>query len=176
MTSPNNLIVSTVMVGTSFVLTSSNTSNIAEVLAAYSVNSSCPVSVAYDGVTYPGNSVRIADEIIVTFDEEVSLPSGMCIIFNCVEEVEPSRDCKNTEILYDPDMKLAVLDDDGCLKGWIRAKDLLSHVTVDIPTSLCELYGVDTVPEGHLTASDKILTVSQDCSIKAIPASDIVCD
>ena len=77
------------------------------------------------------------------------------------------------EIPFSEDLRLAVLDDKGCLMGWIRLGDIFKKI--EFPDTLCELYKVEEVPRGHLTASDRILTVDDSCMIKSIPATDIVC-
>ena len=80
-------------------------------------------------------------------------PAGSCAYVTC-EKKEEVTDCKDVELAYSEDLRIAVLDDKGCLKGWIRLGDIFKEIVH--PDTLCKLYGIDGVPQGHLTASDRI--------------------
>lgn len=168
----NDLVVTIALSGQSFVFTEANTENAADIVAAMEENVACETRVVYDSTTYTGSIVNVGSELIVVMDTVVSLPSGMCFVINCEED--ETTECVNTKINYSNDLKLRVVDDEGCDKGWT----LLSEVqgNIEFPDTLCELYGVDEIPAGSLVASDYILTINpSDCSLKAILPSDIVC-
>lgn len=160
--------------GQSFIFNSENVTNFAAIYAAISVGGKCAATLEYSGDVYNGKASIVGEEVLVTFDRQVIAPAGTCIDIDCAEQ-EEERDCKDMEIPFSEDLRLAVLDDKGCLMGWIRLGDILQKIKDDNPDTLCELYKVDEVPRGHLTASDRILTVDDSCMIKSIPATDIVC-
>lgn len=158
--------------GQSFIFNSSNITNFAAVYSSILSGGNCTATIEYSGDVYNGKASIVGNEVLVTFDRQVIVPAGSCIDIECVEQ-EEERDCKDVEIPYSEDLRLAVLDEKGCLMGWIRLGDIFKNL--DFPDTLCKLYGVGSVPRGHLTASDRILTVDDSCMIKSIPVTDIVC-
>lgn len=171
----NDIITSKPLAGRSFVLNSDNVSNFSQIISEYPKDMTCEVTAEYDGLTISGMSTEMTGEIIVTFSEEVAIPSGSCLSVECTPgEDDNDRDCKNVEMSYSKDLKLAVLDEKGCLKGWIKVSDIFRPSDDGVPT-LCKLLGLDSIPEGHIVASDRILTVSTDCSVKSISATDLTC-
>lgn len=160
--------------GQSFIFNKDNISNFAAVYAEISAGGKCLATLEYSGDTYNGKATIVGEEILVTFDSSIITPAGVCIDIECSEQ-EEERDCKDVQLNFSEDLRIAVLDDKGCLKGWIRLGDILQRIKDDNPHTLCELYGVEEVPRGHLTAMDRILTVDSSCMIKSVPASDIVC-
>ena len=161
------------LAGQSFIFNSENMSNFVYLYDYILAGGSCNVSLEYSGDTYYGTISIVGNEFLVTFDTRIVAPAGSCIVVECHEK-EEETDCKDVEIPFSEDLRLAVLDDKGCLMGWIRLGDIFKEITH--PDTLCKLYKVDGVPQGHLTASDRILTVDDSCMIKSIPATDIVCD
>lgn len=158
--------------GQSFIFNSENLSNFIYLYDHVLAGGSCEVSLEYSGDTYNGTISIVGNEVLVTFDTRIVAPAGSCIYVECREE-EEENDCKDVEVPYREDLRLAVLDDEGCLMGWIKLSDIFKEITH--PDTLCKLYKINGVPQGHLTASDRILTVDNSCMIKSIPASDIVC-
>jgi len=164
------------LVGQSFVFNATNASNFNDIVNQVT-EEPCSVTIEYNGVTYTGSGMRVGNEIIVTMDSPVILPTGMCINFDCAQSPPVNeRDCVDTEIAYDPELRLAILDDEGCLRGWILLSDIINHIIPDDPQTLCEALNIPEVPEGDLVAQDRILTVGPNCEIKSIPVTDIVCD
>lgn len=159
--------------GQSFIFNAETLTNFTAIYNAVLVGGECSATLEYSGDTYYGSISVVGSELLVTFETHVIAPAGSCIDIEC-QEKEEERDCKDVEIPYSEDLRLAVLDEKGCLMGWIRLGDILQEIKH--PETLCELYKVDEVPKGHLTASDRILTVDDSCMIKSIPATDIVCE
>lgn len=173
MMSTNELIIMIPLVGKSFVFNDSNTTNISTILPLLPVGDGCKVSLDYNGIIYYGHGRKEGDEIIVTFTTEIVVPSGMCIVFDCVGE--PEAPCKDAQIPITDDLRIAVVDDKGCPLGWILLKDLVDYIKDMFPKTLCELIGVGSMPIGNLVASDYILTVGDDCDLKGVPPTDIAC-
>jgi len=159
--------------GQTFVFNAVNTENFQTVFDQHAKDKTCDASLTYDDITYRGKSSVVGTEIIVSFDTLVIVPSNTCIVFDC--DVQEDSDCKDVKFDITPETRLAILDEQGCLKGYVLVSDLLDMVKDMFPDTLCELLGVDTVPQGHLVASDRILTVADDCSVKSVPVTDIVC-
>jgi len=165
-----DLEVLTPLVGQSFVFSPKNTNNFAAVRAQFYDGQICKVRVTYNGQDSFGKSIALGDEIIVSFDALVVFPPGICIVFDC-DDAPADTGCKDEELTLTADTRLAVLDDKGCLKGWVKLGDLIKKAV-----NLCELYGYKNgIPKGHLVAGDRILTVDDNCELKSIPPSDIVC-
>ena len=160
--------------GQSFIFNSRNLSNFTEIYNYVLNGENCTVTLEYSGDTYNGTISAVGNEILITFDSYIIAPAGSCIYIECSEK-EEERDCKDVRLNFSEDLRIAVLDDQGCLKGWIRLGDILQKIKEDNPDTLCELYKIDGVPHGHLTASDRILTVDDSCMIKSISPNDIVC-
>lgn len=158
--------------GTSFVFNDTNTDNIASVIDEFGTVP-CPFTVEYNGTIYEGDAMRVGDEIIATFDDEVILPTGMCLIFECPDATEDEDDCQDFEVPYDNDLRIRVVDADGCDLGWILMSDMFPE---DLgPFTLCELLGITEVPEGNLLASDRLLVINDNCELKSVDISEIVC-
>lgn len=160
--------------GQSFIFNSGNLSNFITIYNYVLAGGDCTATLEYSGDTYNGTVSAVGSEILITFDTHIIAPAGSCIDILCEDEEEEERDCKDVQLLVNDDLRLAVLDEKGCLKGWIRLGDIYKEV--EHPDNLCKLYKVDGVPRGRLTSSDRILTVDNDCMIKSIPVRDIVCE
>ena len=170
------LNVTTALVGQSFVFTTQNTENINDILNQVT-ETPCTFTVEYNDVTYTGHGMRVGVEIVVTMDTPVVLPTGMCFEFDCstgpVNEEE--RDCRDNEVTFSENARLAVLDNDGCLVGWVLLENIINHIAPGEPQTLCEAMNVNSIPGGDLVAGDRLLTIDQNCNLKSIPVSDIVC-
>lgn len=159
--------------GQSFIFNAGNITNFTAIYNCVLAGGNCTATLEYGGDTYNGTVNAVGSEILITFDTSIIAPAGSCIYIECSEEEEEERDCKDVQLIVNNDLRLAVLDDNGCLKGWIRLGDIYKDVVH--PNTLCKLYGVSSIPQGRLTASDRILTVDSSCMIKSISANDIVC-
>ena len=159
--------------GQSFIFNNNNVTNFQAIYNEVATGGNCSARLEYSGDIYNGKASIVGSEVLVTFDRQIIVPSGNCIDIECIEQ-EEEKDCKDVQINYSEDLRIAVLDDEGCLKGWIRLGDILKEV--EHPDTLCKLYKVDEIPQGHLVASDRILTVDDNCMVKSISASDIVCE
>lgn len=161
--------------GQSFIFNADNVSNFQAIYNEIAAGEECTSKLEYGGDTYNGKVSIVGGEVLVTFDNKIIVPAGTCIDIECKEkeEEEDKRDCKDVQLIVNDDLRLAILDENGCLKGWIRLGDIYKEVIH--PDTLCKLYKVNAVPKGRLTASDRILTVNNDCMIKSIPVTDIVC-
>lgn len=159
--------------GQSFIFNAGNLTNFTTIYNMVLTGGDCSVTLEYSGDTYNGSISAVGSELLVTFETHIIAPAGSCIDIECKEEEEEDQNCRDVEVPYSENLRLAVLDDKGCLIGWIRLGDIYKEVVH--PDTLCKLYKVNGVPQGHLTASDRILTVDSSCMIKSIPASDIVC-
>lgn len=159
--------------GQSFIFNEKNLGNFAAIYNYLLGGGNCTTTLEYSGDTYTGTAGIVGSEILITFETAIIAPAGSCIEVTCEKEEEEERDCKDVQVQVNDDVRLAVLDDEGCLKGWIRLGDIYKEVVH--PDTLCKLYGIDGVPQGHLTASDRILTVDDSCMIKSVSPNDIVC-
>ena len=159
--------------GQSFIFNAGNITNFTAIYNYVLAGGNCEATLEYSGDTYYGTVSVVGSEILVTFETFIIAPAGSCIYIECSEK-EEERDCKDVQLNFSEDLRIAVLDDEGCLKGWIRLGDIFKEIVH--PDTLCKLYKIDGVPQGHLTASDRILTVDDSCMIKSIPASDIACE
>ncbi len=159
--------------GQSFIFNAGNITNFTAIYSYVLAGDNCTATLEYGGDTYNGTVSAVGSEILVTFDTSIIAPAGSCIYIECSKEEEEERDCKDVQLQFNEDLRLAVLDNEGCLKGWIRLGDIFREIVH--PDTLCKLYKINGVPQGHLTASDRILTVDDSCMIKSISASDIVC-
>lgn len=159
--------------GQSFIFNAGNITNFANIYATIMNGGECEARLEYSGDIYLGTASIVGSEILITFEQPIVAPPGSCIDIEC-RDVEEETDCKDVELEVNDNLRIAVLDDKGCLKGWIRLGDIFQKITH--PDTLCKLYGVSEIPQGHLTASDRILTVDGSCMVKSIPATDIVCD
>ena len=159
--------------GENFIFNAENLSNFSAIYSSVLVGGNCEGKLEYGGDVYNATVSVVGSEILVSFDSYIIAPAGSCIDVTCKEK-EEERDCKDVQLEINDDLRLAILDEKGCLKGWIRLGDIFKEVVH--PDTLCKLYKIDSVPQGHLTASDRILTVDGNCMIKSIPATDIVCE
>ena len=159
--------------GENFIFNSQNLTNFSAIYSSVLVGGDCKGKLEYGGDVYNATVSVVGSEILVSFDNYFIAPAGSCIDVTCKEK-EEERDCKDVQLQINDDLRLAILDENGCLKGWIRLGDIFKEVVH--PDTLCKLYKIDSVPQGHLTASDRILTVDGNCMIKSIPATDIVCE
>lgn len=160
--------------GQSFIFNTYNVTNFQAIYNEIAAGGNCAATLEYSGDVYNGKASVVGTEVLVTFDSPVLVPAGTCIDIECTEQ-EEERDCKDVEIPFSEDLRLSVLDDKGCLMGWIRLGDILQRIKDDNPDTLCKLYKIDGVPQGRLIASDRILTVDDSCMIKSISPNDIVC-
>lgn len=163
------------LVGQSFVFNENNLGNFQTIYDLVSEGESCSAQLEYSGDVYKGAVAVSNGSIVISFAGKVITPPGVCIEIECKEKeiTEDTINCKNQQYDVSNDVKLAILDEDGCLKGWVRLGDIFPEVVH--PDTLCKLYKISQVPQGNLTASDRILTVDDSCMIKSIPATDIVC-
>lgn len=161
------------LIGQSFVFNENNLGNFNSVYDAISEGDVCTAKLEYSGDVYTGAVAALNHTIVISFDTKVITPPGVCIDIECTEKDDKEIRCKNQQFQVNDDIKLAILDDEGCLKGWVRLGDIFPEVVH--PKSLCELYEVNKVPQGNLVASDRILTVDDSCMIKSVPATDLVC-
>lgn len=160
--------------GDTFVFNNGNLDNFDAILDVIKEGDECIATLSYSGEKYSGAAAAVGSSLVVSFDSKVNVPAGSCIDIECKDKEEFKENfCKNTQFEVTDDTKIAILDDDGCLKGWIKLSDIITKV--EHPKSLCDLYG-GPIPHGNLVASDKILTISDDCMVKTVPMSDIVCD
>lgn len=137
---------------------------------------SCPFTLTYEDVLYEGFIGKSEDGLmlLVAFaDDDIVLPSDMCLIVNCAEAAAPD-DCPNVKQVVTDETKISVLGEDGCPIGFITVEDLKAFILEDVPTTLCDLIG-GSIPEGNLVAGDRILTTSGDCTLKSILQDDIKC-
>lgn len=161
------------LIGQSFVFNENNLGNFQTIYDVVSEGDACSAKLEYSGDVYTGAVAASNHSIVVSFDSKVITPPGVCIDIECTEKDDKEIRCKNQQYEVTNDTKIAILDDEGCLKGWVRLGDIFPEI--EHPNTLCKLYGVNKVPQGNLTASDRILTVDDSCMIKSIPATDIVC-
>lgn len=159
--------------GQSFIFNAKNLTNFAAIYNYLLGGGNCTATLEYSGDTYTGTAGIVGSEVLIAFETAIIAPAGSCIEIGCEKEEEEERDCKDVQLQVNDDVRLAVLDDKGCLKGWIRLGDIYKEVVH--PDTLCKLYKIDGVPRGRLAASDRILTVDDSCMIKSVSASDIVC-
>ena len=158
--------------GQSFIFNAGNITNFTAIYNYVLTGGNCEATLEYSGDTYYGTVSVVGSEILITFDTHIIAPAGSCIYIECSEK-EEERDCKDVQLNFNEELRIAVLDDEGCLKGWIRLGDIFKEIVH--PDTLCKLYKINGVPQGHLTASDRILTVDDSCMIKSVSANDIVC-
>ena len=162
--------------GQTFVFNNGNLDNFDNILDVVKEGDECIATLSYSGDKYSGAAAVVGASIVVSFDNKVTVPAGACIDIECKDKEENKFEenfCRDVEITATEDTKLAVLDENGCLKGWVKVSDIINKV--QHPHSLCDLYGTK-IPHGNLVASDKILTMSDDCMIKTVPITDIVCE
>lgn len=159
--------------GENFIFNAGNLTNFSAIYSSVLAGGNCTGTLEYGGDTYNANVSVVGSEVLVSFDTYIIAPAGSCIDIVCTEE-KIERDCKDVQFQFNEDLRIAVLDENGCLAGWIRLGDIFKEIVH--PDTLCKLYKVNSVPQGHLTASDRILTVDGNCMIKSIPATDIVCE
>lgn len=158
------------LIGQTVALTSSNVQEWTDLVNSITDNGVYDLFVEYNGVRYNGNISRYDNNGVgyaVVFDRSVVLPAEVCLHVNIPTAVDS---CPNVRINITTDTKLQVVGDDGCPIGWVTVSDILGLITQ--PT-FCDLLG--TIPSGSLIASDKVLTTSGGCSIKAVNQSDITC-
>lgn len=155
-------------VGQNLVLTADNTTNFSALKAWLSGKENCKASVEYERIVTAATAIIFENEVLVSFESSVVYPAGVCVEFDCQTEEEDLSGCKNVQKTLTSTTRLAVLDERGCLAGYITLGDLVNK-----PTKLCDVTG--TIGQGRLTASDRILTIDANCGLKSVAASDIVC-
>lgn len=160
--------------GENFIFNAQNLTNFSAIYSSVLAGGDCEGTLEYGGDVYNATVSVVGSEILVSFDTYIIAPAGSCIDVTCKEKEEEERDCKDVQLRINDDLRVAILDENGCLKGWIRLGDIFKEVVH--PDTLCKLYKIDSVPQGRLTASDRILTVDGNCMIKSISATDIVCE
>ena len=162
--------------GQTFVFNSGNLDNFDNILDVVKKGEECTATLSYSGEKFNGAAAAVGASIVVSFNDKVSVPAGSCIDIECKDVEDKTFEenfCRDVEFTFSEDMKFAVMDDKGCVKGWVKLPEILNKVQE--LKSLCDLYG-GPVPHGNLTASDRILTVGDDCMIKSVPLTDIVCE
>lgn len=155
-------------VGQNLVLTADNTINFTGLKAWLDGQEKCKATVEYERIVTAATAVIFDDEVLVSFEMPVIYPAGVCVEFDCQPVEEDLSGCKDVELTLTSTTRIAVLDERGCLKGYVTLGDLVNK-----PTKLCDITG--TIGEGRLTASDRILTIDAACGLKSVSASDIVC-
>lgn len=161
-------IVNKPFVGRNLVLKADNTDNFTALQAWLSGKEKCKVTVEYERIVTAATAIIFPDEVLVSFNDSVVYPAGFCVVFECEEEEEDLSGCMDEEKNLTSTTRLAVLDNRGCLAGWVTLGDLVNKAT-----KLCDITG--PIGEGRLTASDRILTIDASCGLKSVAASDIVC-
>lgn len=140
---------------------------------------SCDFEITYDDVTYTGGISKSEDgtKLLVVFDaSDVALPSGLCLIVDCADGL-PVEECPNSPQTVSAETKLSVLGSDGCPIGFVTGDDLKELIIDCIKNSsitLCDILD-GGIPEGSLTAQDRVVTTSGECTLKSVPQSDIKC-
>lgn len=169
------------LVGSTHCLEPSCVTNWSEVLDGIAAGASCTFTIEYNGETLSG-AVTInedRDRLLIAFDQDcVTLPSGSCLDYTCGGTGNPSGKegptCNNTKIECKEGLKIAVLDKNGCLAGYVTIEDIIKLVIDGI--SVDDLINCDTVSRGNLVASDRLLALNEsDCSLKSISQDDLVC-
>ena len=161
-------IVNKAFVGQNLVLKADNTDNFTALKAWLSGKEKCKATVEYERIVTAATAIIFTDEVLVSFESSVVYPAGFCVVFECEEEEEDLSGCVNEEKTLTSTTRLAVLDNRGCLAGWVTLGDLTRKAT-----KLCDITG--TVGEGRLVSGDRILVIDSTCGIKSISPSDIVC-
>lgn len=161
-------IVNKPFVGRNLVLKADNTDNFTVLQAWLSGKEKCKATVEYERIVTAATAIIFPDEVLVSFNDSVVYPAGFCVVFECEEEEEDLSGCVDEEKNLTSTTRLAVLDNRGCLAGWVTLGDLVNKAT-----KLCDITG--PIGQGRLTASDRILTIDASCGLKSVAASDIVC-
>lgn len=161
-------IVNKPFVGRNLVLKADNTDNFTALQAWLSGKEKCKATVEYERIVMAATAIIFPDEVLVSFNDSVVYPAGFCVVFECEEEEEDLSGCVDEEKNLTSTTRLAVLDERGCLAGWVTLGDLVNKAT-----KLCDITG--PIGEGRLTASDRVLTIDASCGLKSVAASDIVC-
>lgn len=161
-------IVNKPFVGQNLVLKADNTDNFTALQAWLSGKEKCKATVEYERIVMAATAIIFPDEVLVSFNDSVVYPAGFCVVFECEEEEEDLSGCVDEEKNLTSTTRLAVLDNRGCLAGWVTLGDLVNKAT-----KLCDITG--PIGQGRLTASDRILTIDASCGLKSVAVSDIVC-
>lgn len=161
-------IVNKPFVGQNLVLKADNTDNFTALQAWLSGKEKCKATVEYERIVTAATAIIFTDEVLVSFNDSVVYPAGFCVVFECEEEEEDLSGCVDEEKNLTPTTRLAVLDNRGCLAGWVTLGDIANKAT-----KLCDIVG--TVGEGRLVSGDRILVIDGNCGIKSISPFDIVC-
>lgn len=161
-------IVNKPFVGQNLVLKADNTDNFTALQAWLSGKEKCKATVEYERIVTAATAIIFPDEVLVSFNDSVVYPAGFCVVFECEEEEEDLSGCVDEEKNLTSTTRLAVLDNRGCLAGWVTLGDIVNRAT-----KLCDITG--PIGQGRLTASDRILTIDASCGLKSVAASDIVC-
>lgn len=142
----------------------------------------CFFEIFYNGDNFPGQISRSADRLtlnVAFVDEEIALPSGMCMFVNCFVDPPGENGCFPNQVVdIDEDTRLMVVDENGCGIGWTSLADIVALIQqqLNIPQTLCDLIGPDGIPEGNLVAGDRIVTTTNGCDLKSVPQDQVVCD
>ena len=161
-------IVNKPFVGRNLVLKADNTDNFTALQVWLDGREKCKATVEYERIVTAATAIIFTDEVLVSFETSVVYPAGFCVAFECEEKEEDLSGCVDEEKNLTSTTRLAVLDNRGCLAGWVTLGELVNRAT-----KLCDITG--PIGEGHLTASDRILIIDASCGLKSVPASDIVC-
>lgn len=163
-----------------------NFEQVLELINDIDSNDPCTFVVDYDDNEYTGTITTAGvnnTELRVIFDQSnVVLPSGVCMAVTCYPcdcdgKPDHTHCYENNITPVTANTRLLVLDNSGCPDGFVTMSQILDFIQseLDIPTSLCELLGVSQIPQGGLTASDRILVTSGLCDLKSVPQSDVLC-
>lgn len=151
-----------------------------EVCALFGDLDEIPVEFFNGYITVKGIATKSASDefIMITFDEQVTAPSGGCITFfpeEAEDNSEPTDECEDlTEAPHVSDaLQLAVVDAEGCITQYVTLEQLREYLLQDIITDACDLFAsTDTQP---LVAGDEFVAIN-GCNLKRIAQSDLRCD
>jgi len=146
------------------------------------IDTACTFSFVYDDITYTGEITydKNLDLILLSFENEnVVLPSKMCLDVVCDPCVAEKEPCPHEEVELDDDTKIAILDEQGCPTQFVLFSDLKKAILDSVKIDFCDLFPDGEIKQGNLVAGDRILTTNatlDGCGIKSVPVTDMVCD
>lgn len=173
--------VTNALVGPAHALSESDISNWIDIIDLITTTP-CDFEIHYNGDVLTGSIVKSGDglSLLIGFNNpNTALPGGMCLLVDCNLDDPEVNGCYPERILVNTILNLRATDPSGCSIGWVQFNDMVTYIKnqLDIPQTLCDLIASGSIPEGNLTAGDRILTTTGDpaCSLKSVPQSDVVC-
>lgn len=175
------------LVGQKVCLEPAEVDNWSDVISNLPTDKECTFEFYYGGFGYTGAVSLIEDgsQLCILFDQDhIALPSNMCLDVTCGDSCDPQEEnetgCPNNEIEITDETKFAILDEDGCPKGYLTFADLKTEVikcikVEDLDFKLCDLFPDNEIPQGDLVVSDRILTTGGNCSFKSVSQTDLKC-